>query len=221
MATTRPYKQIARAAAQEARRWRTLRAAWDLFGQHRYEDVSMQDIAERARVGERTIYRLVGAKEALLDAWIDVLLSRRGVDATRPDPETDVPREVQIGWQRWVDDDGEDREPGNVDSFVEGLMAFYEEWGDGLVLMRAQEDEVPQFRRLLELGRKRHRIWVHHFLGPLLGACDVTQRKRRLVTLEAVCEVTTWRVLRREQGLSERATATTFSDLITALTRDP
>lgn len=211
---TRPYRQVTRARAQEERRWRILRAAWELFGERRYDDVTIGDIAERAGVGERTIYRLVGPKETLLDAWVEEAESRRAVPAEADDPQS-MPTEVRVGWQRWTDETGRPLQPGDLEGFVRGLVAFYEEWGDTMLNLLGQEEDVPHFATLLAYGRRRHRDNVDHVLGRLAGAGEAGRRRRAI--LYALTDVYTWKLLRSDHGLSrtetERALLEALEDL--------
>lgn len=212
--TTRPYRQVARARAQEERRWQILRAAWELFGERRYDDVTVADIADRAGVGERTIYRLVGPKETLLDAWVETAESHRAVPGDGEDTGS-VPTEVRVGWQRWMDKTGRPLQPGDLEGFVRGLVSFYEEWGDTMLNLLRQETDVPQFAALLAYGRRRHRENVDHFLGRLAGAGETGRRRRAL--LYALTDVYTWKLLRSDHGLSppdtERALLEALEDL--------
>lgn len=51
-------------------------AAWELFIERGYEATSVQDIAERAMVAPRTLFRYYPSKEALLYPHLDELLER-------------------------------------------------------------------------------------------------------------------------------------------------
>src|SRR5262245_6691631 len=64
----RAYTMGRRAASAEATQERILDAATELFLAESYDRVSLEDIAERARVSLPTVLRKFGAKDALLVA---------------------------------------------------------------------------------------------------------------------------------------------------------
>lgn len=69
-------------------------------------------------------------------------------------------------------------------------------------------------------GRRHHRTWVERAFAPLLAGLRGAARERRLVGLIALADVSTWKLLRRDLGLSRAETERTLVDLITALEGD-
>lgn len=214
-ASTRRYRQVARARATEGRRWRILRAAWDLFAERRYDDISVAAIAERAGVSERTVYRLVGPKERLLDGWEEQATEERTAWTAGEDVER--PWALRIGWQRWLHDDHGPIEPGDIAGFVAGTVRFHEEWGDALENVRRQAHEVQQFARFIAYSRRRHHENVDQLVGHLVAGPDADARRRRLELLYAVTDFPMWHVLRRDTGLGRQDVQAALLDLVQKL----
>lgn len=69
---------------KETKRLAILRAGEYLFGEHRYDEITMEEVAKTAGVGKGTIYRYFSGKEALLHAILqachdDLIASLREV----------------------------------------------------------------------------------------------------------------------------------------------
>lgn len=69
----RPYRSVARAAAAAETRERIRQAAAELFAEQGYVSTTLKQIAQRAGVGERTLYDQYGNKRELLRYTINVL----------------------------------------------------------------------------------------------------------------------------------------------------
>jgi AcrR family transcriptional regulator len=97
--------------------------------------------------------------------------------------------------------------PGDVRALVEALLDDYETTGDAVVRMLALEEKVPSLQPLLAGGRKSHRRWVEEmFLAPEL-----------VPELVVATDVYTWKLLRRDQGLSRDETVASILKIIEAL----
>jgi AcrR family transcriptional regulator len=85
-AASRPYRSPLRDEQAEQTRDRIVRAAVDLLSEGGADDVSMRDVAERAGVAVRTVYRSFATRDDLLDgviAWInDEIEARVGPQPT-------------------------------------------------------------------------------------------------------------------------------------------
>jgi AcrR family transcriptional regulator len=97
--------------------------------------------------------------------------------------------------------------PGQVGRAVELLVADYELTGDPTIRMLALEDRVPELATGIAVGRANHRDWVERMIGggPLLPL------------LVVATDVYTWKLLRRDQGLSQARTAAAMTQMIDAL----
>jgi AcrR family transcriptional regulator len=183
----RPYRMKARAQAAEATARAIITAARALFAERPYDQVSLPVIAERAGVTVQTVLRRFGSKEELFAAVADE-------------------RSGQIRADR------EAAPPGDVTH----LVAHYERWGDEQAYLLAQEARVAAIRVITDAGRRYHRDWVTRAYGPALATLPSPTRRRKLAQLTAVTDLATWRLLRRELGLSPDQTTAAIRELIDA-----
>ena len=180
---------VARAESAQANGERILAAARDLFGEQLYDQVSLDEVAARAEVTVRTVVRRFGSKEQLFSAVTDerALANRRARDAT---PIGDIPEAVR------------------------GLVASYEEWGDVVLHMLAQERRTAAIGVLVGAGRRYHQAWVERAFSPLLAELPRAVRRMRLAQLTAVTDVYAWKVLRRDLGLERADVEASMRELI-------
>ena len=98
-------------------------------------------------------------------------------------------------------------EAGDAPALVETLVEDYERTGDAVVRLLALEEKVAPLRPLLTRGRESHRDWVREmFLAPEL-----------VPELVVATDVYTWKLLRRDQGLSRDETAAAMLRIVEAL----
>ena len=102
-------------------------------------------------------------------------------------------------------------EPGDVEGAVRALVAHYERVGDGVLRMLAEEHRSPALRYRANAGRAYHADWCERVFEP----CG----ERRLAQLIAVADVYTWKLLRRDRGLSREDTEHAIRELIEGVTR--
>lgn len=195
MKTARPYRMQARADAAELTGERILSAAVDIFWERPSAQMSLDDVAERAGVTSRTVIRRYGSKENLLASaaeWAGARVARQRAEA----PVGDVPGSVSV------------------------LIDHYEEYGDRVLRLLAAEGEVPALSEIAEKGREVHRAWCRRVFAPYLGTGSAMQRRRTLAQFVALCDVYTWKLLRRDAGLSRRQTELALVEMLTPLTKE-
>lgn len=105
----------------------------------------------------------------------------------------------------------EEATPGDPAGAVAVLVGDYELTGDATIRLLALEDRLPAVREVTDLGRRGHREWV----GRVFGAPD------RVAELLVVTDVQAWRLLRRNEGLSRRATAAAMTRMVEAVLARP
>jgi AcrR family transcriptional regulator len=188
----RPYRMRARAEAAAETGRRILEATIELHRERFFDQVSLEDIAERAGVTVRTVIRRFGSKERLIEAAAE--------EGTR-----------QVTDQRY-------RAPiGDIEGAVNNLVDHYEEWGDTALRLLAQEERVAAFRSITDAGRAFHHEWVESTFAPLLAKRTGEEYRRLLAELIAVCDVYFWKLLRRDLGLSREQTELAIRETILAL----
>ena len=98
-------------------------------------------------------------------------------------------------------------EPGDVEGAVEALVEDYEITGDAVIRMLALEEKVATLGPLLRRGREGHREWVE----TMFQAPDLTHE------LIVATDVYSWKLLRRDQGLSRERTSAAIRHMVQAI----
>jgi AcrR family transcriptional regulator len=191
-APKRPYRMAARADAAQATAARLLDAAVTRFTDTAYEDVSLEEIAQAAGVTKRTLLRRYGSKDALFVAAMD----RAAHEMMRSRDAAPV---------------------GDVAGAVTNLVDHYERWGENRLRLLAQEDRSPVVAENVQGGRRYHWSWVEQKFAPLIGGLAGAARTRRIAALVAITDVYTWKLLRRDLGLSRADTEQLLVELLSKL----
>jgi len=182
----------ARAASATQTRERILDAAATVFWGHPTDQLSLEEVAQRADVSVQTVIRRFGGREGLLAAAAAREAARvRGQRNTAP--------------------------VGDLQVALAVLVDHYEQTGDHVLKLLAEEEHVPALREIIDGGRALHRDWCARVFAPALVGLTGAQRARRLAQLVAVCDVYVWKLLRRGAGLSRRQTELALRELIEPL----
>ena len=188
----RPYRMVARASNTAATAEHIIDAAVETFWERPTDRISLDDVARRAGVSVQTVIRRFGGRDGLVRAAIE-----RESERVRVDRDPAAARDVA----------------GAIDQ----LITHYEAMGDAVLRMLAEEVRAPDLREVAESGRRFHREWCESVFAATLASLTGTARHRRLVQLVAVCDVHTWRLLRRDGGLSRAETELALLELIEPL----
>jgi hypothetical protein len=94
------------------------------------------------------------------------------------------------------------------------LVEHYEGTGDQVLKLLAEEEHVPGMREIVTMGRELHRNWCARVFAPALTGLGGAHRRRRLAQLVAVCDVYTWKLLRRDAGLSRSQTELALVEML-------
>jgi AcrR family transcriptional regulator len=192
----RPYRMRARAVSAAATEERILDAAVAVFWERPVKDVPLEEVARRADVSVQTVIRRFGDKGRLFAAAMERESER-------------------IGRQRDL------AAVADVEGAVRVLVDHYEDVGDGVLRMLAEESSVPGMREVADHGRTSHLEWCERVFAPALAGRRGAERARRLAQLVAVTDVFTWRLLRRDRGLSRRQTELAMRELLDPLMGGP
>lgn len=190
---TRAYRMGARAEAAAATGERILDAAEALFWQEPGREVTLEQVAQRSGVSVQTVIRRFGGREGVEAASRQRSLGR--MDAQRAEAA-----------------------PGDLAGAVAVLVAHYEAMGDGVLRMLADEHRRPLLAEIVELGRAYHHAWCERVFAPALSGLRGARRELRLAQFVAVCDVYTWKLLRRDRGLSRSQTELALRELLEPLT---
>ncbi len=154
-----------------------------------YDEITLDQLAKDAGVTVQTVLRRFGSKEGIVRAIAASV--RPGVTAER------------------------DAAPiGDVAGAISMLVGHYEQTGDETLQLLRQELRVPVFAEITAFGRDFHRAWVARVFAPWLEQRRNADRARLHAQLVAACDVYTWFLLRRQAGLSRRATEQSMRELV-------
>lgn len=185
----------ARADMVEETGQRILDAATELFWERPSVQISLEEVSRRAGVSVRTVIRRFGGKEGLLAAG--------------------AARELQQ-----VRSERELAPVGDVPAAVSVLVGHYEDTGDRVLSLLAREADLAGLGAIAEAGRALHRDWCARVFAPALAELAGVRHQRRLAQFVAVCDVYTWKLLRRDAGLTRRQTELALVELLTPLMED-
>ena len=164
----------ARREAVDSTSERILQAAYDMWLERPYDQVTVEAVAVSAGVSRQTVVRHFGSKDELAMAVVD--------------------------WQRPHEEASRAAAPGDVATAVERLIDRYETMGDGNVRVLELEGRVPAVTYLLEQARESHRNWVTATLLPSETPRRGREREQIILALYAATDVTLWKLLRRDLG---------------------
>ncbi len=179
----------ARAEAAQANGERILTAAQELFEKQLYDQVSFDDVAARAGVTVRTVVRRFGSKRQLFGA----VAEERALRIRSARQEAPV---------------------GDVPGAVRNLVGSYEEWGDVVLHMLAQERRIAAVGEVVSAGRRYQQAWVKRVFAPLLGELPPVVKRRRLAQLRTVTDIYAWKVFRRDLALGRAEVELALRELI-------
>ncbi len=191
-ARARPYRQVARAEAQQRTRDELIAAAQREFFAGRWEETSLEAVAASAHVTKQTLLRHFGSKEGLLERAIE-----RGYGEVR-DQRFNTPR-------------------GDVAGAVENLLEHYERWGERAIRIGAVDGLGEVAAGLGRRARQLHYDWVEYAFGSSLQRLSAKERRRRRCALIALCDVHTWWLLTRDLKLPRAEVRATLINAIEKL----
>lgn len=192
----RPYRQDQRARAREETRARIVGAAEGLYRDAWYDEVTLRDVARAADVAVQTVVNHFGTKANLFAAVVE-----------RVGRRVDARRDAVVA--------------GDARGGITALVDEYEDIGDAIVRMLALEERVPELSALLTQGRAVHRAWVQRVFADALPPGRGAERDRRTAMLVVATDVLSWKLLRRDQGLSRRAAERAMGEMAQALFERP
>jgi len=189
----RPYRMVARAQQRERTRRRIVAAMKEAVMTTAYPAIRLADVASSASVSAQTVHQHFASKEALFLMAVG-----------------EIGQEI-LKSRRAVPD-------GDAAAVVGALVEEYERYGDvnwSLLLLEHESDAVAA--ALLE-GRAGHRAWLEQRFR-----AELTQEGARATTVDALyaaTDVGTWKLLRRDLGLSRDDARSAMEALVRGVLRD-
>jgi AcrR family transcriptional regulator len=189
----RPYKQVARAQAQQRTREALLEAAVEEFTRGNWAKVSLEALARRAKVTKQTLLRHFGTKDGLL---MQAMASSA----------------AEMLKQRWS------APQGDIEGAVENVLDHYEAWGERSRRVGAWlESGPPALANLSQMGRQVHHNWIDYAFAPQLEQLHGKDLVRSRAALIVLCDVQTWWLLSHELGFARSEVAATLTNAIERL----
>jgi AcrR family transcriptional regulator len=152
-------------------------------------ELTLADVAARAGVSVQTVLRHFGNRDTLIAEAVSTLADERATPAGDP---------------------------------AHGIRALYDQYerrGDASIRLLGKEDADPHVKRLMDRGRAMHRGWVQRMFAPVLGAHPPAARDALLDLLVIATDVYTWKLLRRDRGLSRRLAESRVRQLVEQILR--
>jgi AcrR family transcriptional regulator len=194
---SRTYDSRNRDLAAARTGYRILQATEDLFMEGPFADVTLNAVAGRAGVTVQTVIRRFGDRAGLIRATAESAAAR-------------------------VSDQRNAAPPGDVHAGIENLLDHYETTATLALKLLAEEHSSADLAAITGAARQIHRQWCERmfapFLEPLAGTPD---HDRRLAQFVAVCDVYTWKLLRRDAGLSRDQVALSLHEMLEPFIRRP
>jgi AcrR family transcriptional regulator len=187
----RTYSMRSRAEAVEATRARIARCALERFLSESYDDVTIAGVAKAAGVSHQTVINHFESKEGLFLAAVAIFAEE-------------------------VEAQGGRATPGDTRSIVANVVDRYEETGDANVHLANLEERIAAVGQVVAQARAAYRAWLEEMLTALLpdGAAE---RRRAVLAVYAATDVFTWKLLRRDHGLSRADTERVMREMVEAI----
>jgi AcrR family transcriptional regulator len=183
----------ARADAAEQTGERIIDAMLARFSSTPYEYVRMEDVATDAGITSQTVVRRFGSKQALMVTAVERELGR--IVARREAAMTTTAAET-----------------------IHALVEHYEIYGLLILKMYSEAPLVVGLQEIAARGREYHVDWCRRaFARHLQSSQEDQTAARRLAQVVAICDATTWRILRFDGDLSQEETERALIELIKPL----
>lgn len=181
----------ARAESAELTATRIADAMLQRFATTPYERIRLDDVAADAGVTVQTVIRRFGSKSDLMVAVVERELAR-------------------------IVEARESAAHSSVEATLAALIAHYERYGALILKTYSEAPLVPRLPELAARGRAYHVDWCTRVFADRLPAAGA-ERTRRLAQVIAICDATTWRILRFDGGLTPQDTELALTELLVPL----
>jgi AcrR family transcriptional regulator len=183
---------VRRARSTDRTRDAILDAATRIFWDEPSRELTLDGIAREAGVTVQTVIRHFGGRDGVFDAAVEREMSR-------------------------VKDERDPAAVSTPDEAIRQVVAHYERVGDHGVRLLAEEHRSTTVASLAAYGRELHRSWCERAFATTLSGLRGPSRRRRLAQFVVVCDLYTWKLLRRDAGLDRKSTELAMVELLTPL----
>lgn len=180
-----------RAASANATADRILDAALARYATTPYDRIRLEDVAADAEVTVQTVIRRFGGKAGLVVALAERELGRIG--DTRAAARGAPVRET-----------------------LHALVAHYEAYGELILKVYAEAHLIDGLPAVAARGRAFHVDWCRRTFSDAVRARGGTKSDvaRHLAEIIAICDATTWRILRQDGDLSAKQVEQALCELV-------
>ena len=185
---TRTYRMSARADAVKETGDRILDATLSLFARLPVDRIRLDELASTAGVTVPTIVRRYGGKSGVIVALVQRELARL---AARRTAHADDP----------------------LDDVIRDLVDHYERYGALILKVYSEAPLIDGLPDIAARARTYHVAWCRETFGRRISG-EASLHARHLATAIAVCDATTWRILREDGGLDPAETREALLDLL-------
>ena len=191
----RKYRMSARADAAELTGQRIIDCMLERLRTTPYERIRLEDIAADAGVTSQTVIRRFRSKPMLMTTTVERELQRIALK-----------REAALRT--------------SSTETIRALVQHYDEYGVLILKTYSEAALVPGLPEIVARGRSYHLDWCRRaFSEHLPPRSDDASQQRRLAQIVAICDATTWRILRFDGNLSSDQTELAITELMTPLLR--
>ena len=185
----RPYRQTARAEATQDLRSRIVQAFLSALKVQWLDDITLDDVAEKARTTRQTIIRMFGGKEGLLKAAVEIWPAEVEAQVRTPECKT-------------------------VEALAAAMVGMLEEFGSMYLRVLSLAPRYPDLDHFVALGRARHRQWFTDTLTPLLEGRDSSEIAQIINECLIASDTYSWSLLRHSFGKSAEEAQSTITDMM-------
>ena len=196
----RGYVMTARSAKAEATRERICESVMHLYRDRPLDEFTLEDVAKRAGTTVQTVLRAFKSKDNLVFEALG-RFTKTGSPFVADRPGAFYPSP-----------------PGDVPAAVKSVFGVYETIGDVVIRNLANEDSNSALKPLLDHGRTSHYDWLKSTFAPQLKRRAAGGARQQLFhCLVVATDVYTWKILRRDLGLSRSAAQAAAIEMIEAV----
>lgn len=167
-------------------------AGWARFSTGSYDQVTLAEVAAEAGVSVPTVRSHFGRKEDLFLAGY-------------------------VAWGSRAVQNREAARRAEPMAAIRQLLKDYERQGEVGLHLLAEEDRFPAVKEMTDGGRAYHRWWLGEVFARHLSQLPPATRERRLAQLFLATDLTSWKLLRIDLGLSARRTEAAVLETVRAL----